>query len=109
MSTAKKTLPEIVAEFSTKYKGDRAKVKAALILGGHSEKAANEAIREAGMVRKMGDFRETLYARLSNGPLTQVEFKKMIAGATANAIKHESHYWGIVELVNKVHAGKKSK
>ena len=104
-----KTVSEIVAELSKKYKGDRAKVKAALILEGYSEKAANEAIREAGMIRKMGDFREALYERLSTGPLTKAEFSKMITGATNNAKKHESHYWSIAELVNSVYAGKKSK
>ena len=79
-------------------------IKGFLLMEGMSEADAGEALKGLGLTRVMGDFREWLYTELAKGPMTKATFQAQIKGATENARKHESHYWGIVELVNKVHA-----
>ena len=86
----------------------KAQVKGYLLLEGLSEADADDVLRDLGLTRKMGDFREWLYTELAKGPMTKEAFKAALKDATENSKKHESHYWGIVELVNKVH-GRKTK
>ena len=86
----------------------KAQVKGFLLLEGVAESETSEILRELGLTRVMGDFRDWLYAELAKGPMSKETFKAQIKGATDNARKHESHYWGIVELVNKVHAKTKA-
>lgn len=86
----------------------KAQVKGYLLMEGVGEAEAGEILRDLGLTRQMGDFRDWLYAELAKGPMTKETFKAQIKGATENARKHESHYWGIVELVNKVHAKAKA-
>lgn len=85
---------------------NKAQIKGFLLLEGIPEAEAGDVLRGLGLTRVMGDFREWLYTELAKGPMTKETFKAQIKGATDNARKHESHYWGIVELVNKVHARK---
>lgn len=86
----------------------KAQIKGYLLLEGVPEAEAADVLRNLGLTRVMGDFREWLYTELTKGPMTKDAFKAGIKGATENARRHESHYWGIVELVNKVH-GRKAK
>lgn len=86
----------------------KAQIKGFLLLEGIPEAEAADVLRNLGLTRVMGDFREWLYTELAKGPMTKETFKAQIKGATDNARKHESHYWGIVELVNKVHAKSKA-
>jgi hypothetical protein len=86
----------------------KAQVKGYLLMEGLAEAEAGDILRELGLTRKMGDFREWLYTELAKGPMTKEAFKAALKDATENSKKHESHYWGIVELVNKVH-GRKTK
>lgn len=85
----------------------KAQIKGFLLLEGVPESECSDILRDLGLTRVMGDFRDWLYSELAKGPMTKETFKAQIKGATDNAKKHESHYWGIVELVNKVHAKKK--
>lgn len=84
----------------------KAQIKGYLLLEGVPEAEAADVLRNLGLTRVMGDFREWLYTELAKGPMTKETFKAQLKGATDNARKHESHYWGIVELCNKVHARK---
>lgn len=85
----------------------KAQVKGYLLLEGIPEAEAGDILRELGLTRKMGDFRDWLYSELAKGPMTKESFKAALKSATENSKKHESHYNGIRELVNKVHAAKK--
>jgi len=85
---------------------DKAKVKGFLMFEGMKEADANKALKELGLIRKMGNFRDALYAALEKGPMDEKTFKASIATATDNAKKHESHYNAVRELVNGVWAAK---
>lgn len=85
---------------------DKAKVKGYLMFEGMKEADANKALKELGLIRKMGNFRDELYAALEKGAVDEKTFKAMIAGATDNAKKHESHYDAVRKLVNGVWANK---
>ena len=86
----------------------KAQVKGFLLMEGVNEAECADILRNLGLTRQMGGFRDWLYAELAKGPMTKETFKAQIKDATENARRHESHYWGIVELVNKVHAKAKA-
>lgn len=88
----------------------KAQIKGFLLLEGIPEAEAADVLRNLGLTRVMGDFREWLYTELAKGPMTKETFKASMKGpnATENTRRHESHYWGIVELCNKVHAKTKA-
>lgn len=94
-----KEVAKLIGEGKTK-----AQVKGYLLLEGVAESEASDILRASGLTRKMGDFRDWLYAELAKGPMNEVDFKRVLASATDNAKKHESHYDGIRKLVNAVHA-----
>ena len=81
---------------------NKAKVKGFLLFEGLSEAEANKALKQLGLIRAMGEFRDELYDRLAKSNLGEAEFKAMIAKATDNAKKHESHYDGIRKLANAI-------
>lgn len=85
---------------------DKAKVKGFLMFEGMKETDANKALKELGLIRKMGNFRDELYVALEKGPMDEKAFKALIAVATENAKRHESHYDGVRKLVNGVWAAK---
>lgn len=91
-----------IQALATKYNGDKAKVLGALLLEGVAEKVARDLVRDAGLGRSRSGFRAELYERLAKGPLAKDEFQKLLKGQSANVIKHETHYEGIVDLVNAV-------
>lgn len=86
----------------------KAQIKGYLLLEGVPEAEAADVLKALGLTRVMGDFREWLYTELAKGPMTKETFKTQLKTATENSRKHESHYWGIVELCNKVHAKTKA-
>lgn len=86
----------------------KAQIKGYLLLEGVPEAEAADVLKALGLTRVMGDFREWLYTELAKGPMTKETFKAQLKTATENSKKHESHYWGIVELCNKVHAKTKT-
>ena len=88
-------------------KADKVKVKGYLLFSGVSEKEANETLKSLGLVRKMSNFRDVLYARLEKGPIAEKDFKALVATGSANTKAHEKYFWGIAKLANDIWAAKK--
>lgn len=113
MTTKTKPVSPAIIERAKKLAGEgktKAQIKGFLLLEGIPEAEAADVLKALGLTRVMGDFREWLYTELAKGPMTKETFKASMKGpnATENTRKHESHYWGIVELVNKIHAKTKA-
>lgn len=85
-------------------------IRSSLIVNGHadSDASANAIMKEAGIARTSSNFRDRLYDDLRAGKtFTKEAFHTLIMKESKNVQVHESHYYGIVELVAAVKAAKK--
>jgi hypothetical protein len=96
-----------ILKVGTEANLSKAVLKGTLLVEGYSEAEANKALKEAGLTRGRSGFRSELYAKLKASDVTASEFAKLLATASDNVKKYESHYEEIRILVNAVRANAK--
>lgn len=74
-----------------------------LIQSGMDFKAANKYWVDNRPERGTG-FAARFYAELEKGPMTEKRLDEVLAVESANTINHRSHFNGVRELANAIHA-----